>query len=191
MRDGRLKLDLHTHCRAATASSTATLAVVRRIVAAVKAKGLDGIAVTEHYTDYFGYEVKEIVDTQLNGDIVVIPGKEIDMMVTGRDMGVIHVVELYLPDDVTFRFIAHPGYPYIGDLGSHIDGSIHGLEIKNPAHLDDIDEHEVRRLAEKHDLMLLSNSDAHSLGDIGTFYNEIDIAQLSARARVGARNAPR
>jgi len=185
MRHGILKLDLHTHCRAATACSTATLPVVRKIVAAVKAKGLDGIAVTEHYTDYFGYEVKEMVDTKLNGDIVVIPGKEIDRMITGSDMGVIHVVELYLPDDVTFRFIAHPGYPYIGNLEAHIDSSIHGLEIRNPSHLDEMDEQEIRRLAGKHNLILLSNSDAHSLSDIGTFYNEIDIADLITRARAG------
>jgi predicted metal-dependent phosphoesterase TrpH len=185
MRDGKLKLDLHTHCRPATACSTPTLAVVRRIVAAVKAGGLDGIAITEHYTDYFGYEVREIVESRLNGEIVVIPGKEIDVMVTGRDMGVLHVVELYLPDDVTFRFIAHPGYPYVRDLGSHIDGGIHGLELNNPAHLDEIDQHEVRRLARKHNLILLSNSDAHSLADIGTFHNEIEIEELSARARAG------
>jgi predicted metal-dependent phosphoesterase TrpH len=189
MRHGTLKLDLHTHCRSATASSKATLPVVRKIVAAVRAAGLDGIAVTEHYTDYFGHEVKGIVDSQLNGEIVVIPGKEIDMMVTGGDMGVIHVVELYLPDDLTFRFIAHPGYPYVGDLESHIDGSIHGLELQNPAHLHDVDQREVRRLARKHDLMLLSNSDAHSLGDIGTFYNEIDIGELSARARAAKPTA--
>lgn len=185
MRDGKLKLDLHTHCRAATACSTPTLAVVRRIVAAVRAAGLDGIAVTEHYTDYFGYEVRDIVESRLNSEIVVIPGKEIDVMVTGSGMGVLHVVELYLPDDVTFRFIAHPGYPYVSDLGSHIDGGIHGLEINNPAHLDEIDRDEVRRLAGKHNLILLSNSDAHSLADIGTFYNEIEIEELSARARAG------
>jgi len=40
---------------------------VKEIVAAVKAKGLDGIAITEHYTDSYGYRVKEIVDGHLNG----------------------------------------------------------------------------------------------------------------------------
>ncbi len=48
-----------------------------------------------------------------------------------------------------------------------------------------MDEQEIRRLAGKHNLILLSNSDAHSLSDIGTFYNEIDIADLTTRARAG------
>jgi PHP family Zn ribbon phosphoesterase len=41
----------------------------------------------------------------------------------------------------------------------------------------------IRELAEKHDLLLLTNSDAHSLADIGTYHNEIDIEVLCARAR--------
>jgi hypothetical protein len=43
-----LKIDLHTHCREATACPTPTFEIVKRILAAVKRKGLDGIAVTEH-----------------------------------------------------------------------------------------------------------------------------------------------
>jgi len=68
-----LKIDLHTHCREATACPTPTLEIVERIVAAVKRKGLDGIAVTEHYTNHYGHKVKEIVDTQLDGKIGVVP----------------------------------------------------------------------------------------------------------------------
>ena len=60
-----MKLDLHTHCREATACPTPTIAIVKKIVAAAKSKGLDGIAVTEHYTDYYGHEVREIVDRQI------------------------------------------------------------------------------------------------------------------------------
>ncbi|UCG83906.1 MAG: PHP domain-containing protein, partial [Dehalococcoidia bacterium] len=96
----------------------------------------------------------------------------------------IHVVELYLPGEVTFRFIAHPGYPYVRDLDSHIDGGIYGIELKNAAHRDEMDEQEIRRIAEKHNLLLLTNSDAHDLNDIGTYYNEIGIEELIARARV-------
>ncbi len=185
MRDGKLKLDLHTHCREATAGATPTIAIAKRIISAVKAGGLDGIAITEHYTHHYGREVQEIVDGHLKGEIVVIPGKEIDRMLAGRELGVIHMVELYLPGDITFRFIAHPGYPYVKNLDSHIDGSIHGIELKNPAHMDEMDEQEIVELAGKHNLILLTNSDAHRLGDIGTFYNEIEIEELIARARAG------
>ncbi|MEE8373590.1 MAG: PHP domain-containing protein [Dehalococcoidia bacterium] len=177
-----MKLDLHTHCREATACPTPTLDIAKNIVAAVKAKGLDGIATTEHYTERYGHELKEIVDRQLNAEILVIPGQELDRMFFGRERGVFHVVELYLPDEVTFRFIAHPGHPYVRDLGAQIDGSIHGIELKNPSHADEMDEGRIRQLAEQHDLILLTNSDAHALSDIGSFYNEIDLQQLSARA---------
>jgi len=183
-----MRLDLHTHCREATASSTPTPAIVKRIVAAAKAKGLEGIAVTEHYTDYYGYEVREIVDNHLNGEIVVIPGKEIARMHPGNKMGVVHVVELYLADEITFRFIAHPGHPYAGDLESWIDDSIHGIELRNAEHMNEIDEENVRRLAAKHDLILLRNSDAHTLGDIGAFYNEIEVERLCVRAGVCRRS---
>jgi len=181
----KLKLDLHTHCREATACPTPTLSIVKRIVAAVKAKELDGIAITEHYTERYGYEVKEIVDHYLNGEIVVIPGKEIDKMFLGVEKVLFHVVELYLPGDVTFRFIAHPGHPNVRDLDSYIDSSIHGIELRNPSHSDKMNEEKIRLLAEKHDLVLLSNSDAHSLSDIGRFHNEIEIEKLCARARAG------
>lgn len=179
---GIMKLDLHTHCREATASPIPTLEIAKRIVTAVKNRGLDGIAVTEHYTEHYAFELKDIVDRYLDSEILIIPGQEIDRMFFGRERGIFHVVELYLPGDITFRFIAHPGHPYVRDLDSCIDGSINGIEISNPCHDDEIDEKTVRQLAEKHDLILLTNSDAHTLSDIGRLYNEIDLDELYARA---------
>jgi histidinol phosphatase-like PHP family hydrolase len=178
-----LKLDLHTHCREATACPTPTPEIVGRIVAAVKARGLDGIAVTEHYTHVYGYEVRDIVRQHFDDEILIIPGKETDRVFLGIDKGMFHLVELHLPGDAVFRFIAHPGHPHIRDLGAHIDGSIHGLELRNPSHDDDIDGELIRKLAKKHDLLLLANSDAHSLGDIGHYYNDIDIEELCSRAK--------
>ena len=180
-----MKLDLHTHCREATACPTPTLDIARKIVDAVKAKGLDGIAITEHYTSDYAYQVRELIDRHLGGQIVVIPGWEVDKVFLGIDRGVVHVVELFLPGDVTFRFIAHPGHPYSRDLNSRIDGTVHGIELRNPAHDREMDEEMIRRLAEEHNLILLTNSDAHELGDIGELYNEIDITDLYARATAG------
>jgi histidinol phosphatase-like PHP family hydrolase len=177
-----LKLDLHTHCREATGCSTPTLEIVKQIAAAVKIRGLDGIAITEHYTKAYGYEVKQIADRYLDGEIMIIPGQETDKVFLGIERGVLHVVELYLPGDVTFRFIAHPGHPYVKDLDSLIDDGIHGIEFGNPLHDEDMNKARIRELAEKHDLLLLSNSDAHELSDIGKYHNEIDIEELRARA---------
>jgi PHP family Zn ribbon phosphoesterase len=172
----KLKLDLHTHCGEATSLYTPNLGVVSRIVAAVKGRGLDGIAITEHYNRAYGYKVKEMVEQDLNNEVLVIPGQEIDK-------GMLHVVVLYLPDDLTFRFIAHPGYPPVSNIDSQIDGSIHGIELRNPLHDDEMDEEMIRELAQKHDLLLLTNSDAHFLSDIGKYYNEIEVEELCARAR--------
>jgi predicted metal-dependent phosphoesterase TrpH len=177
-----LKLDLHTHCREAVGCPNPTPDIVRRIIAAVKERGLDGIAITEHYTAVYGYQVRDIVHRHFNDEILVIPGREIDKVFLGVDKGVFHLVELHLPGDVTFRFIAHPGHPHISDLGSHIDGDIHGLELRNPEHDHEMNEGMIRGLAERYDLLLLTNSDAHSLAEIGAYYNEIDIDALSARA---------
>jgi len=153
---------------------------------AVKRKGLEGIAITEHYTNYYGHKVKEIVGTQLDGKVVVVPGQELARMLLGRERGVIHVVELYLTDDLIFRFIAHPGHPYIKDLSQHIDEGIHGIELKNPLHdRDGLTEEQIKELAKKHDLILLTNSDAHRLEDIGTYHNEIEIEELCDRVRKG------
>jgi len=57
-KDSDLKLDLHTHCGEATSCLDPTLDIVKKIVAVVKDRGLDGIAVTEHYAKAFGYGVK-------------------------------------------------------------------------------------------------------------------------------------
>ncbi len=181
-----MKIDLHTHCREATACPKPDLEIVKKIVNAVKENGLDGIAVTEHYTNVYGRKVKEIVDNQLNSEIVIIPGQELDKMFTGKVRGIYHQVELLLPDDLTFRFIAHPGHPYIKDIETIIDDSIHGIEIKNPNHLDDMDEEQIRYVSEKYNLILLTNSDAHRLRDIGTYYNEIEIEELCNRVRAAS-----
>jgi histidinol phosphatase-like PHP family hydrolase len=155
-------------------------------VAAVKRKGLDGIAVTEHFTNYYGHKVKEIIDTEFDDKVAVVPGQEVARMLSGGERGVIHVVELYLPDNLIFRFIAHPGHPYVKDLSQYIDDGIHGIELKNPLHDGDgLTEEQVEALAKKYDLILLTNSDAHRLEDIGTYHNEIEIEELCALARKG------
>ena len=171
-----MKLDLHTHCGEATALYNPTVDIVKRIVAAAKAAGLDGIGVTEHYDRSYGYKVRQIVEHDLNEDILIIPGQEIDK-------GLLHVVVLYLPGDVTFRFIAHPGHPPVDDLDSQIDDSIHGIELNNPMHDDEMDQALIRELADRHNLILLTNSDAHFLSDVGKYHNEIEIEELCARAR--------
>lgn len=170
-----MKLDLHTHVFEEflpVSPRNITIQSVERLVEMIKKMGLDGIAVTEHDTKAYGYRVKEIVETHFNNEVLIIPGRELHRMP-------IHFVELDLPCNgggiATFRFLAHPGYP--GDSITHID-DFNGIEIENAAHNWHIDREKVKDIAARHNLVLLSNSDAHYLNAIGQCYNEISLEDL-------------
>ncbi len=169
--DVRLKLDLHTHCGEAFIQVEPSVETVGQMIAAIEACGLDGIAVTEHWSIDYGVKVREIVDRHFDGRVLIIPGREIN-----HRLG--HMVELHLPGDTVFRFLAHPGcrMVYYGD-----NRDIHGIEIDNSQH-SGIDRERVTEIAGAHNLLLLSNSDAHELTDIGRYYNVISLAELRARA---------
>lgn len=143
-----------------------------KIIAQIRAKGLHGIAITDHWDKDYGFRVKEIVEQSFNNEVLIIPGWEIDI-------GQRQEVELFLPNGATFRFLAHPGYP----INSYTIENVQGIEIENALHNWHIDKERVRALAEEHDLLLLKNSDAHSIEWIGRCYNEIDLEELIARAR--------
>lgn len=173
-----MKLDLHVHVfeeflpgspRAITVRS------VEKIVEKIKDVGLDGIAITEHDTKAYGYRVKEIVEVHFKGEVLIIPGREFEDVP-------IHFVELDLPLNGTgvlpFRFLVHPGYP--GDPAGIDD--FDGIEIANAAHNWHIDQKKVKEIAAKHNLMLLSNSDAHYLRDIGRCYSELSLEDLRRSA---------
>ncbi len=174
-----MKLDLHTHCLEATRYMPASVETVEEIVAAVKASGMDGIAITEHDNKEYGYKVKEIVERSFGNEIVIIPGQEILIRL---ERFYEEIVELYLPDGSTFRFVAHPVHSANLVINS---GEFQGIEVANSWHGTEINAEEVRKLAERYDLLLLSNSDAHYLKHIGRVYNEIELEELCVRARAG------
>lgn len=174
----KLKFDLHTHCLEATGFARPDADVVQKIVASVKGKGLDGIAVTDHGMKHYGFQIKELAESYLDKEVIIIPGQEIDRVFQ-------HVVELYLPDGSVFRFVAHPGYPSNRWAEDGRLDDIHGVEIANGNW--SVDKELVREVARKHDLLLLSNSDAHQLDSIGLYYNEVDLQELSERANRNER----
>ena len=169
----KLKLDLHTHVFEEflpISPNLITLNSVRRIVEKIKSAGLDGIAITEHDNREYGYRVKAMIEQHFKGQTLIIPGREIEEFE-------IHYVELDLDADgkKTFRFLAHPGYP--GNLAGPFD-RFRGIEIENAMHNWHIDKKRVRELADKHHLIVMSNSDAHYLRDIGKNYTEITLEDL-------------
>lgn len=169
-----MKLDLHTHCFEATSFRAASVEIVGKIIDRIKARGLDGIAVTEHYDKTYGFQVKEIAEKHFPGQVIIIPGQEINVWP-------VQVVELYLADDVIFKFLAHPGYP--GELTPNVLVGLHGIEIENQLHNWHINKPKVREVAEKYNLMLMHDSDAHDLNDIGVAYNEVTVEELIKKVK--------
>jgi hypothetical protein len=171
-----LKLDLHTHIHEATNVAHPDVELVRRIITRINERGLDGIAITEHRDKNYAYQVIEIINRFFANQVIIIPGQEV-----GEALH--HVVELYLPDGSTFRFVAHPENGELLERCFKYFNNIHGMEIENGGY--HIDKEKVMEIAQRYDLLLLSNSDAHALSDIGRYYNEIDLEELSARAKRG------
>ncbi len=173
----KLKLDLHTHPLEAMNFEGPSVKTVEWLLDAITAKGLDGIGVTEHFNLKYGLEMKRIADESFpDSNLLLIPGHEI--MIEGEE-----VVELFLPNGATFRFLAHPGYPR---YSIYVDERFHGIEIENAMHNWHINKQAVRKIAEEHNLIVLTDSDAHYLDKIGTYYNEIDLDDLSVRAEQGS-----
>jgi len=164
------KFDLHTHCLEATGDSVPNIDTVREVVKQIKKQGLDGIAITDHAKIDYAYRFKEVVDLNFPGEVVIIPGQEITLY---RQ----HVVELFLGDDSIFRFCAHPFFGQSFDEFLKKEGDkIHGIELKNAAW--QLQEDRVKEVAKEYDLLMLENSDAHSVKEIGFHYNEIDLEKL-------------
>lgn len=169
----KLKLDLHTHCYEALGFPDPSVEIVKIIIDTVKEKGLDGIAITEHYNKRYGLLTKEILETHFPNEIIIIAGQEIWFY--GQE-----IVELYLEDSITFRFIVHPMSVYNISKDRY---KVQGIEIKNYLHKDEMHTEEILDIAKRENLLPLMNSDAHLLVNIGKFYTYLDIGDLLTLAK--------
>lgn len=167
----KLKLDLHTHLWEATNYVSPRADIVARILSKVKERGLDGIGITEHNDIHYARSFIELVKKHFPDEtLTLIPGQELNSRW-------LHIVELRLPGDYLFRFLAHPEYRW-----EEVD-NIQGIEIENGMHVGQIDQTKVKAIAEERGLLLLHDSDAHYVNDIGCFYNEIELEELYRRAK--------
>lgn len=164
-----LKLDLHTHPFEAMGFPKPSYDAVEHVVMAVKRRGLDGIAITEHDNPRYGLEAAKIAKEYFP-EVLIIPGCEVQLGGVGPSYHR-QVVELYLECGV-FRFMAHPY-----DYRPEILASCHGIEVENALH-SSMNTSLAQELAEKLELIALRNSDAHRLQDIGLLYNEIELELL-------------
>ena len=175
----KVKLDLHTHVWEAFNFQDPTPAMARQVVAKIKDRGIDGIAVTDHRNKEWSFRFRDLVEREYPGEVIIIPGWEIEVRPPQSPFSEYQIAELFLPGGGTFRSYCHPGY-YSPDI--IIEDGIHAIEIDNYIHNWHIRKAQVSEVAEAHDLMVLEVSDAHNLENIGLRYTEVELEELYRRA---------
>ena len=133
------KLDLHIHTPASYDYKKENVSA-KEIIESAIAKGLDGIAITDHNTGSFIDDIKAAASAA-RGKITVFPGVEISC--AGGNEGSIHIIALFDPstgsDDITLLLGAlniqpgpKPGEKYSKKSPSAVIDTIHefgGLPI--------------------------------------------------------------
>ena len=169
-----LRLDLHVH----TTYSSDGLCTLARAVEAARAKGLDGMAITDHNSISGHDEAKKIS----NDKFLIIPGLEVtsaDGHIIG--LGVESLIPRGLPAGETVRLIKEQGgvaiaaHPF--ELGTKPSlvykakfDAIEGLNARavllgNPL---------AQRFAAKNKLTMVAGSDAHRSDEVGLAYTLVD-----------------
>ena len=175
----KVKLDLHTHIWEAFNFQSPNRSIAEKVVNQIKARGIDGVAVTDHRKKDWAFEFSELVEQHFPGQVIIIPGWEIEVRPARNPFAEYQIAELFLPGGGVFRSYCHPGY-YSPDI--IIEDGIHAIEIDNYIHNWHIRKEQVERLARAHDLLLFEVSDAHTLENIGLRHTELELEELYKRA---------
>ena len=175
----RVKLDLHTHVWEAFNFKPPSLDIAEKVVNQIKARGIDGIAITDHHNKDWAFEFRELVESRYPGEVIIIPGWEIEIRPPQSPFDEYQVAELFLPDGGVFRTYCHPGYYSPNIL---IEDGVHAIEIDNYIHNWHIRKDQVQEIADSHGLLTLEVSDAHNLENIGLRYSEVELDELYRRA---------
>ena len=171
----KLKLDLHTHIWEAFNFQPPSVEMAAQVVNQVKLKGIDGIAITDHHNKDWAYEFKELAEEHFPGQMVIIPGWEIEIRPPHSPFDEYQVTELFLENGSIFRTYCHPGY-YSPNI--IIEENIHAIEIDNYIHNWHIRKPQVQAIADSYGLMTVQVSDAHNLENIGLRYTEVTLQEL-------------
>jgi predicted metal-dependent phosphoesterase TrpH len=167
-----LKIDLHVHTVYSDGNGT-----VRQVLETAKAKGLDGLAITDHATLQGYFEAKKYC-----GEILVLPGFELS-----TDAGHVLVIGLeHLPpskDRLSYEWLvewargeggltilAHPALN-IGKLGRWVDCKTDAVEVLNASYPLSFFVNRGVKIASRLGIPTVGGSDAHfsiSVGDAHT-----------------------
>lgn len=177
-----IKLDLHTHPIEALKAKMGIEGVrninkdvAGAIVQAVKAAGLDGIAITEHNNfNHSWVTCLEISENFRKENLIILPGEEVDC-------GNQQFLHLYIPDYARriipffkgkswFNILAHPGFYNPIDMAQF-----------NNLEYDAVEEESLHgtfpaagQISGARNLPLTRSSDAHKLEDLGFRYTELE-----------------
>ncbi|MBI2165873.1 MAG: PHP domain-containing protein [Chloroflexi bacterium] len=183
-RDGKLRLDLHTHIDEATGYGVPTEEIVREVIDLARTRGLDGIAVTSHNKPSYGVRFRELAQALFGDSFLIIPGQEKDEVSPRRQ-----VIELYLPTGAVFRILAHPGQPS-GNLDGDLS-DLHGVELQNALHDWHIARTQVEEMAARWDLLPVQVSDAHTLDSLGHYHTLVSLEEMTLRVLGRGQKGPR
>lgn len=175
----KVKLDLHTHVWEAFNFQPPSLSIAEQVVGQIKARGIDGIAITDHHNREWGAEFRELVEQHFPGEVIIIPGWEIEIRPPHSPFDEYQVSELFLPGGGVFRIYCHPGY-YSPNIV--IEENVHAIEIDNHLHNWHIRPVQVQETADAYGLMTVAVSDAHVLENVGVRYTEVELEEMYRRA---------
>jgi hypothetical protein len=177
------KIDLHTHPISALKEEMGVngirdinIQVASRVVKAVKAAGLNGIAITEHNNFNHGWVAcLQIFEHFRSENLIIIPGLELDF--SGQQILQLYVPPIYrkripfFKGKEWFNILVHPGL--YNPLETHILDSVS---------LDAIEERSLKgyfeasyHISKNRNIPLVQASDAHSLQEMGSYYMEFQV----------------
>ncbi len=175
----KVKLDLHTHIWEAFNFQPPSVSIAEKVIEQIKSTGIDGIAITDHHNRKWGAELRELVEERFPGEVIIIPGWEIEIRPPQSPFDEYQVSELFLPGGGVFRIYCHPGY-YSPKI--IIEENVHAIEIDNYIHNWHIRKDQVQEVADSNSLLTVEVSDAHVLENVGVRYTEVEMEDLYRRA---------
>lgn len=169
-----LRLDLHVH----TEYSRDAFCPIARMVEAARARGLNGMAITDHNTVGGHSEAKKFSKR----GFLIIPGLEVtsaDCHVVG--LGVSKPIPKFLPAKETVKRIKEQGgvaiaaHPFaLGRKpGLIYKAKFDAIEVLNSRALF-LSNPLARRFAERHKIPMVAGSDAHHPDEVGLAYTNVD-----------------
>ena len=70
----KVRLDLHTHIWEVFNFQPPSVSIAEKVVAQIKARGIDGIGITDHNNKEWAFEFREVVEHYFPGKATIIPG---------------------------------------------------------------------------------------------------------------------